>query len=234
VIPSARRALRRLSALDRVHVALLSGRTALDLAVRVRVGGALYLGNHGIEHGSLPRHARAESLRVTGDPSLDGYELDAARIAGELPALVPESWLIVERKGPAVAFHFRAAPDVPAAAARVLAAVDSLDPGGRFVRYRGRRILELRPPGAGAKGEAFRALVSRLRPASAFVLGDDASDAEAFRALREMRAGGRIGGLAIGVMARPDLPETVTETADVLLASPLECARFLSALSRHG
>jgi len=233
VIPAARRALRRLAGLERVHVVLLSGRTAPDLALRVRVGGARYLGNHGIEAGTLRRRGRAESLHAAGDPALAVYEPDARRIADALPRLVREPWLIVERKGPAVAFHYRAAPDVAAASTLVRAAVDALDPVGRFARFRGRRILELRPPGAGAKGDAVRALVDEIGPAGAFVLGDDASDAEAFRVLREMRSVGRLDGLAIGVLARQDLPEPVGETADVLLASPSECARFLASLARR-
>ena len=39
-------------------------RTAADLAGRVRIGGATYLGNHGVERGHLPRRARAEALHI--------------------------------------------------------------------------------------------------------------------------------------------------------------------------
>src|SRR5262245_42884731 len=52
IIPSARRALRRLAALPGVHVALLSGRLSRDVAARTRVGGATYVGNHGMECGN--------------------------------------------------------------------------------------------------------------------------------------------------------------------------------------
>lgn len=233
VIPAAQRALRRLAGMPGVHVALLSGRAAPDLASRVRVGGAHYLGNHGVERGHLARRARAESLASIQDPALAPYEADAERIATGMAELVAEPWLVVERKGPAVAFHYRAAPDVAAAGDRVAAAADRLDPGHRFARFRGRRILELRPPEAGAKGEAVEALVDELSPAVAYVLGDDASDAEAFRILRALRDAGRLDGLAIGVAARPELPEPVLETADVVLASPEECARFLSAVAKQ-
>jgi trehalose 6-phosphate phosphatase len=233
VEPGARRALRSLAGTPGVVVALLSGRTVPDLAARARVGGAIYLGNHGVERGRLPRHARAESIRTEHDGRLAPYVDDAERLASAVPGLVAEPWLIVERKGPSVAFHYRAAPDVTTAAARVAAAVDRLDPAGRFARFQGRRILELRPPGAAAKGETLRSLVEELRPALTLVLGDDQSDAEAFRVLRDLRSSGATRGLAIAVHARPDLPDPVAETADVALPSPAGTARFLGVLARH-
>ncbi len=233
VIPGAQRALRRLAGTAGVQVAFLSGRTAADLAARVRVGGALYLGNHGIERGALGRRARAGTLRADQDPALADFEADAAHLARALPGLIPEPWLVVEPKGPAVAFHFRAAPDVPAARQRVLAAIDSLDTAQRFVRFPGRRIVELRPPGAAAKGDALRALVDELRPAATWMLGDDANDAVAFEALRELRGAGRTRGLAIAVHAHPEMPDAVARAADVALASPDEAARFLAGVARR-
>ena len=233
VIPGARRALRRLAGMPGIHVALLSGRTAADLAGRVRVGGALYLGNHGVERARLVRHGRAESLRPVGDGTLDAYLVDAERLAAGIPAAVPEPWLIVERKGPSVAFHFRSAPDVEAARGRVLAAVERADPGRRFVRFPGRRIVELRPPEAPGKRDALRVLVEELRPAAVLALGDDAADAEAFHVLHELREAGITRGLAIAVHAQPEMPELVAARADVALASPDETARFLSALARR-
>ena len=49
--PQARRALRHLGRIararpDRLALAILSGRTALDVAGRVRIGGVTYLGDH--------------------------------------------------------------------------------------------------------------------------------------------------------------------------------------------
>lgn len=233
VLPGARRALRRLAGTPGVHVVLLSGRAAPDLAARARVGGATYLGNHGIERGELPRGARAEALRVEQDPALAVYIEDARHLAREVPRLIPDAWLIVERKGPAVAFHFRAAPDLAAARQRVLAAVDAIDTGSRMVRFPGRRVIELRPPGAAAKGDALRSLVEEVRPAVTLMLGDDATDAQAFVALRELREAGRTGGLAVAVHAHSDMPEAVAESADVALASPEETARFLAGLARR-
>ena len=232
VEPLAQRALRRLAATPGVEVVLLSGRTAPDLAGRVRVGGATYLGNHGLEAGFLPRGARAEALVVVADLTHDGFSADAERLAAEVPAAIDEPWIIVERKPPAVTFWFRTAPDIATAARQVRAVVDRLDPGERFERFPLRRALELRPPGATAKRDAFATLLRERRPALAVLIGDDRSDAEAFAVLRVAREAGDLRGLAVAVHTHPDVSPAVAAEADAMLASPYETARFLSGLAR--
>lgn len=232
VEPLAQRALRRLAATPGVEVVLLSGRTAPDLAGRVRVGGATYLGNHGLEAGFLPRGARAEALVVAADLTHDGFSADAERLAAEVPAAIDEPWIIVERKPPAVTFWFRTAPDIATAARQVRAVVDRLDPGERFERFPLRRALELRPPGATAKRDAFATLLRERRPALAVLIGDDRSDAEAFAVLRVAREAGDLRGLAVAVHTHPDVSPAVAAEADAMLASPYETARFLSGLAR--
>jgi trehalose 6-phosphate phosphatase len=232
ILPLGRRALRRLAGLPEVHVVVLSGRTATDVAGRVRVGNVTYLGNHGMERAYLPRRGRAEKLVATVDESPAPAVEAAERVAGRMPELVAEDWLVVEHKPPAVALHYRSAPDIDAAAARVRDAVDRLDSERVLQRYPGRRVLELRPKGATAKGQTLARLIEELEPRSVFMLGDDVSDAEAFHVLRESRRDGRTDGIAVAVQARAEAPKDVLEAADLVLASPAAATRFLSALAR--
>ncbi len=233
IVPLGRRALRRLAGTDGVHVAVLSGRTAADVAARVRAGNVTYLGNHGLERAYLPRGGRPE--RLVPEVDSDAHEAGhlAERIAEELPRAIREPWLIVERKPPTVAFHFRQAPDVAAAGERVRAAVDELDPEGVLERFPGRRVLELRPVGAIAKGDALRRLLDELRPASVFMLGDDVSDALAFRVLKEAREAGETDGISVAIQARAEVPPEVIDAADIVLASPAAATQFLSRISRR-
>jgi trehalose 6-phosphate phosphatase len=233
ILPLARRALRHLAATPGVEVVLLSGRTVVDLAARTRVGGATYLGNHGAERGHLQRGGRAERIQVAIEPAPDDATQTALRLADGVPQLVPEPWLVVERKIPAVAFHFRGAPDVPAAASRVRAAVERLDPEQALVRFQGKRVIELRPAGAPAKGDAMRALLDEHRPRVAFVLGDGRDDALAFDVLRQTRSRGECDGLALAVAAHSDVLADIAPSADLVLESQVEAARFLSGLARQ-
>ena len=125
ILPLGRRALRALAGLPGVHVVVLSGRSAPDVAARVRVGNVTYLGNHGMERGFVARRGRPDRLRTNVDEASHEAIHMAERLADEVPRAVNEPWLIVERKPPAVAFHFRTAPDLAAASARVRAPLTS-------------------------------------------------------------------------------------------------------------
>jgi trehalose 6-phosphate phosphatase len=238
--PIARRAIRRIARLaeqrpQRLSMVVLSGRTALDVAGRVRVGGVRYLGNHGVESGDLARSSRAEQLEVAVEPALAGWVEPATAIGDAVAALLgPPEWLFVERKGPSVAFHFRAAADLDAARLAVLEAIESAERalgGTGLVSLEGRRIVELRPAGAGGKGEAVARLIASVRPGAVLVLGDDRSDAEAFEIVRQARERGELSGLAIAVHASAETPREVAAAADVELPNTRDAARLLSLLA---
>ena len=241
IVPAARRALRRLAALadrrpERLSVVVLSGRLAGDVAGRIRVGGVRYLGNHGIEGGQLARGVRAEALEVAVDDALARYLEPSEAVARAVAAaLGSPDWLFVERKGPTVAFHFRQAPDPAAAEIAVVEAIEAAEAaagGTGLVRVGGRRVVELRPGEAGDKGTAVERRIAQERPAAALVLGDDVSDAEAFRAIRAAHAAGRLrAALAVAVHGAAETPPAVVDAADVEVAAPEEAARLLAVLA---
>ncbi len=131
ILPGARRAMRRLAVAPGVQVAFISGRAVPDLAARVRVGGAEYLGNHGLERGSLPRGGLAERIRATTADTPRTRRPGRAGSRPRRPAAGPRRVAHRGAQDPAICFHFRTAPDVAAAAARVLAAVERTRPGAR-------------------------------------------------------------------------------------------------------
>jgi trehalose-phosphatase len=242
--PLAQRGLRALARVaaerpGRVHVAVLTGRLVADVAIRVRVGGVEYLGDHGLEHGTLARGGRAEHLRVVTDPGFDAHREPAATLArGVSDELGSPSWLFVERKGPSVAFHVRQADDVVAARAAVVTAIAAveareglLDHG--LAHYRGRSVVDLRPVGAGGKREAVERLLARHAPAAAVVLGDELSDVDAFEAVIAARgADPSFSAVTVAVHgAAKAAPDELVERADLCLGSPRAVGRLLSALA---
>jgi trehalose 6-phosphate phosphatase len=243
ILPLARRALRRIARLaalhpDRVALAVLSGRTAIDVAGRVRVGGVRYLGNHGLEGGWLARGARAEALTVSVDEAV-AASVDPAGILGAAvrDRLRSPDWLFVEEKGPSVAFHYRSAADPEAARGELDRAIEGAEAAEAATARRaleridGRKVVEFRPRGAGGKGPSLARLLERERPGGVLVMGDDRSDAEAFATLRREREAGRLTGLAVGVLGAAETPAEVVDAADVVLPSPVEASRLLSAVA---
>jgi trehalose 6-phosphate phosphatase len=243
--PLAQHALRRLGGIatarpDRLHVSVLTGRVVADVAARVRAGGIEYLGDHGLEHGRLPRGGRAERLVVTTDPAYDVHRDPAETLAAGVAAeLGDPPWLFVERKGPSVAFHVRQADDVPAARAAVVAAIEAVEHRLGLVHglahYRGRSVVDLRPREAGGKREAVERLLERLSPGGVVVLGDEMSDIDAFEAVVAARRGpGAPIGVTIAVhgLTRP-APAELLAHAELALAGAHDVGRFLTALARR-
>jgi trehalose 6-phosphate phosphatase len=241
IVPLARTALRRLARIaehrpDRLTVVVLSGRSALDVAGRVRVGGVAYHGNHGIEAGALARGRRAERLAVAGDPAFEAFVPRATKLGVAVAErLGRPSWLFVEDKGPTVAFHFRQAADTDRARATVLEAIAAAETelgDHGLVALEGRKVVEFRPTGAGGKGAAVERLLDRLAPAAVLVMGDDRSDAEAFGVVTAAREAGRIRGLSLAVHASIETPPDVRAAADDELPDPVAAARVLSLVAR--
>lgn len=243
--PHAQRVLRRLAGLrlarpERLHIAVLTGRTVADVASRARVGGIEYHGDHGLQRGWLERQARAGSIIVTPEPGFEGHERPAeALAAGVAAALDHPAWLFVERKGPSVAFHVRQADDIPAARAAVLGAVEAVERRDALgdhglTPYRGRSVVDLRPRDAGGKREATERLITQHAPGAVLALGDDLSDAEAFDAVHAARAGGRIAhGLAVAVHGRLVAAPDVVARADLVIDSSRDVARLLGGIARR-
>ena len=245
VEPLAQRGLRALARVaaerpGRVHVAVLTGRVVSDVARRVRVGGVEYLGDHGLEHGTLARGGRAERLQVVTDPAFDAHRHPAAILArGVAAELGSPPWLFVERKGPSVAFHVRQADDVVAARAAVVDAIAAVERREGLVdhglaHYRGRSVVDLRPAGAGGKREAVDRLLARHRPGAVLVLGDELSDVDAFEAVIAARRDGvdpRIGITAAVHGSAKAPPAELLALADLYLASPHDVGRLLVGLA---
>jgi trehalose-phosphatase len=241
--PVAQRALRRLARIaaasrDRLAVAVLTGRTVADVAVRARVGGIEYLGDHGLQHGRLARGGRPERLVVTTEPGFEAHADPAEVLASGVAAdLGHPAWLFVERKGPSVAFHVRQADDVPAARTAVVEAIGRVERVAGLVdhglaHYRGRSVVDLRPADAGGKREAVERLLARYRPGAVVVLGDELSDVDAFAAVAAARRRDpTLVGVTVAVHGTRPAPPELSELADLHLASARAVGRFLARLA---
>jgi len=202
----------------------VSGRGLADAERLVGLDGCAYAGNHGME---LHRVGRGPEL--------------AAGVADHLPAVAEfaERWsgararaadVRLEAKGATLSYHSRGARD-PAAAARLLDEIAADARASGLVPTAGRELLEVRPPVAVDKGTAVRALLEGTGATAALYLGDDRTDADAWRALRAMREEGSLD-VAVGLaVASGEVPPEVRQAADLEVPGPagaLEALRILA------
>ena len=110
--------------------------------------------------------------------------------------------LRLEDKGPIQTLHWRGAADERGAEARAHEIAAEAGRAKLEPRW-GRKVLELRPVGGGGKDAAVAALLATDGVTAAIYAGDDRTDLDAFRRLRELREEGELTSAAL---RRRDLP----------------------------
>jgi trehalose 6-phosphate phosphatase len=206
-------------------VGCVSGRAALEARRLVGVEGIAYAGNHGFEL-LLPGE-----LEPRLDPAVSGRERDAADfLAGLDGGELANAGLRLEDKGPIQALHWRGADDERGAEARAHEIAAEAGRAGLEPRW-GRKVLELRPVGGGGKDAAVAALLAADGVTAAIYAGDDRTDLDAFRRLRELREGGELeAAVCVGVIS-PEAPPGLAEEADLLVDGPPGWLAVLEALA---
>ena len=202
---------------------IITGRTPLDTRRMAGVPRILIAGNHGME---WLEPGESEPRTAPGASGVADRLTEVLARLPELPGVVPE------HKGVSASVHYRSAPDPEAARSAIVRALGDVDDQGLRINH-GRMIVEVRPIGLGDKGSAARTIVERFGLRGVVVLGDDATDLDMFRAVKELRGAGRLRGAIIGVGgAAGEVLPALVEACDVVLADPAEVAVLLTELSR--
>jgi trehalose-phosphatase len=206
-------------------VACISGRRALDARRLVGVEELAYAGNHGLEL-LLPGAEEPEL-----DPALAGQEHSAAEfLAGRDSDDLAAVGLRREDKGPIQTLHWRGAEDEGAAEARAHEIAAEAGRARLEPRW-GRKVLELRPIGGGGKDAAVAALLAGGDLSGAVYAGDDRTDLDAFRRLRELCGEGRLErAVCVGVVS-PEAPPELAEESDVSVDGPAGWLALLAELA---
>jgi trehalose 6-phosphate phosphatase len=206
-------------------VGCVSGRRAEEARRLVGVESIAYAGNHGLEL-LLPGDAAPRF-----DPGLGGREGDAAAFVSALgTATLAEAGLRLEDKGPIQALHWRGVENENGAEARAHEIAADAGRAGLEPRW-GRKVLELRPPGGGGKDAAVAALLATDGVTAAVYAGDDRTDLDAFRRLRELERGGELKvAVCVGV-ASEEGPAELAEEADLTVDGPGGWLALLEALA---
>jgi trehalose-phosphatase len=207
---STREVLRELANL--VPVAILSGRDLDDVRRLVDIDGIVYAGSHGFDIAGprgLRKQVATEFLSI-----IDLAEKELKEKLAGIPGA------LVERKRFSIAAHYRnvAGSDV----SKVEQAVNKIAAHhSELRRIDNKKVYELQPNIDWNKGKAVLWLLQALELDGVFpiYIGDDLTDEDVFRALKERGAG-------IVVNKQPRLT-----AARYALKDPVEVERFLRDLS---
>jgi trehalose 6-phosphate phosphatase len=205
-------------------VGCVSGRRATTARQIVAIGTIAYVGNHG---GEL---LRPGATRPEVDPELGAWtervrEFAASAYTSERQRIRVRS----EDKGSIAAFHWRGAPDEEAAAAAV-GEIAELAAKQGFAVHWGRKVLEVRPPVALDKGLGVATLLHGAPVTTALYVGDDSTDLDAFRGLRELVESGALARALCVAVRSDEAPAELAQQADVTVEGPGGVRGLLEAL----
>jgi trehalose 6-phosphate phosphatase len=205
-------------------MACISGRRASEARAMVSIGTIAYLGSHGAEL------LRAGWTDAQLDPALARWSprLDEFRRESDTPELRRRR-VRIEDKGPIIAYHWRGAVDEQEARAAIDAIAEQAQAEGLEVFW-GRKVMEVRPPVRIDKGLGVRSVLGDRKFSAVLYAGDDVTDLDAFRALRELQHEGRIEhAVRVGVRSE-DGPAAIEQEADIVVTGTGGVRELLSAL----
>jgi trehalose 6-phosphate phosphatase len=206
-------------------VACVSGRRASDARRIVSIGSIAYVGNHGGE--VLP----ASGTQPHVDPELRAWGRRVQAFAREADTRELHRLRVrLEDKDTIAGFHWRGAPDEEAARAAVKRVAADAERAG-FHTHWGRKVLEVRSPLQIDKGVGVRKLLRGTDVTRAMYAGDDATDLDAFRALRELVEEDELK-TAVRIGVRSDEgPAEIEREADCVVEGTPGVQRLLQSLA---
>jgi len=221
VLPECRGALAKLAgSLD--LVAVVSGRQVEDVRRMVGLDQLTYIGNHGLE--SWSRADGHQNKAVSYTSTMAGV---LRMLKDKLKSL---EGIHLEDKGTVVSIHYRTSPQPASARQVIFEAIEETPAISGLAIKEGKKVIEIRPPLAINKGTAVTELAKAYRLKGILYLGDDLTDIDAFRVIRELHETGDILGLSVGV-GGTEATDELAAASDILLPGPEAAARFLQVLS---
>jgi trehalose 6-phosphate phosphatase len=205
-------------------VGCVSGRRAATARQIVAIGTLAYVGNHG---GEL---LRPGATRPEVDPELAAWTVRVRAFASR--ALTPEHERLRVRgedKDAIAAFHWRGAPDERAAETAVRGIAAEAEAEGLVVHW-GRKVLEVRPPVALDKGIGIAMLLRGSPATAALYVGDDTTDLDAFRGMRELAQSGSLESALCVAVDSDEAPPELAREADLTLDGTHGVRELLEAL----
>jgi trehalose-phosphatase len=172
-----------------LFVGIVSGRPLAQLRRMVGLPGLVYVGNHGLEIWASGRtwvHPEAARAKRKIARAVSAIKSGACDFPG----------IFVENKGLTASVHFRQVPARHHAPLRAIVADEVRRSRGDLVLSRGKKVFEIRPNIPWDKGRGVLELLRRPRGLRAFFpvyIGDDQTDEDAFRALRDRGMTIRVG-----------------------------------------
>lgn len=203
-------------------VAAVSGRAAATIQRWINIDKMIYVGNHGMERWQNGKSVVPQELRE--------YSENMIKVVHEITPLLDAEGIFIEDKNLSIAIHYRMNPNHEQAEIMVMQIASQAAAKYGLQIMHNKMIVELVPPTTINKGAAINSLIKEYGLDSAIYIGDDVTDIDAFKAIRDNDSSANFHGLALGVISR-ETPAGLTGEINYSLNSVDDVARFLKFLA---
>lgn len=186
--PDAKKWLKKLLKRRNVRIAIVTGRSLPDIRRRIRLPGLYYVANHGMEVFYKDRFLLKKGRQFERPLKCFGDEM--------ISTLAHIPGIFIEEKGLSIAVHFRRVERKYHGLVKkvVHEVAEPIVKKYDLELTKGKMVLELRPAAVWNKGSAVKWLWKKIAPAYFPVyVGDDVTDEDAFKALKNHGLTIRIG-----------------------------------------
>jgi trehalose 6-phosphate phosphatase len=208
-------------------VGVITGRGAADAATMLGLEGTVVIGNHGYERligGEQLIHPSALGSRASVSTCTN-------LLLGIVEATPQLANVVVENKDLSASVHYRLIEDQGHTVELLRQLVGAIAELHELNVTDGKLVIEIRPRALVNKGTAIHDLSTELGLAGVVYLGDDVTDADAFRALKTLRSP-EVDTLSVGVVTE-ETHAIVLDTADLLVEGVEGCVALLAGIAQH-
>lgn len=204
-------------------LAVISGRSAQNARQMVGVEGLLYVGNHGMEY------LKDGSLDI--NPEVTKYLSKIKKVGKKLKKgeLSSVNGLIFEDKGICYSIHYRQTKPSENARKKILNKIYDDPECQKLEISEGRQLVELKPPISCDKGTILQNIIEEYELGRIIYLGDDITDVDAFRKLKEMETQGKIKAVSILVLSN-EIPDYVKRNSSYYINGVNDVIKFFQWL----
>lgn len=199
-------------------VAVVSGRAVNDVVEKINLPNVVYIGNHGMEHW--------QNGQAVVTPEIADTRPRIESAINELKLQLPEG-MWIEDKQVTLSIHYRNTDNPSQIATSFKPIVTHIATKNNLSAFDGHMIFEIRPQVEINKGTAFRHLVQEHHLDTAFFIGDDVTDVDAFIMAKQLRETKNYDAYAVGVES-DDTPPSVSDNADMMVSGVSDVEVFLS------
>lgn len=199
-------------------IAVISGRSAYNAQKMVGIEGILYVGNHGLEYIFNEEYHVVDEV----EKYIPQIEHSSQKINEDL-ANIPG--ILFEDKGICYSIHFRKCNNPEHVHDEIIKTIKKCPESNNLQISEGRKIVELKPPSNYDKGTIIHKIIKENKLRKIIYLGDDITDVNAFKKLKELEKEGRIQGTSILVLSQ-EIPNYVKNSSSFFVYNVNEVLKF--------